>query len=840
MTRSFLLGLAVLGVVVGCGGGTSVPAADRARAFQISQATELIGGPKAAGQVGDFMLSNTRVRFVIAAAGRTRTWFPVGGGVIDADRVRDGLAGDDRVQEITTRLGAIRVLYAETVEVANDGSDGKAAVVRVSGYDIGVPILQDVAQLPRSNVRAATEYRLEPYAESLEMTTTLTDQSGKSQSILVGDMIVLGDFVTAYVPPFGTDSSKFGFASDVRFWATYGGEVSYAYLTPGRGVGLLAPTDEVLGIGVQTVSLAANATATFTRFLVVGDGDVASMMPEIVRREGGDPAAILTVTGRVTEQETGLPVAGAEVEFSNTAGSYAMAVSRADGTYRAPLEPGSYSYALGEASRDGLSTGGLVVSADYGAPDPQDLLTTAAGTFTVQIDDPSGAPTPARLRITSATTGEVYRYLSADGRGGGTLRPDHYRVAVSRGYEWETAELDVQVAAGENTVLAATIERVVDTTGFIAIDSHTHTAVSVDASLDPRERVAQALADGVELVITTDHDMMFDLAPVAAELGLSGGFATAVGCEVSPDKGHINGYPLTRGPRNDTDGYWPVKWWAEDTRGDFVELRWPADIFARMRDKLDARIVQLNHPRSSSIGIFYWVEYSPQLGLTAMDPAKFDMNWDVMEICNSGCSSGAESEDATALLDYYSFLNQGFVRGAVGVSDAHGSSEFLGRARTMVEVPDDDPTRVDLDAVWASLKAGRAVVLDGAFVTATVRDDDGARVGMGGLARVAGADVTLRVRVLAPSWIPTDRLTIVQNGVVVKTITIPGGVAPKPVVRFDEDVVVTAPAADAFYVVIVDGDTGMDPVMPGTKPRSVTNAVFVDRDGSGAFDAPGL
>jgi hypothetical protein len=344
----------------------------------------------------------------------------------------------------------------------------------------------------------------------------------------------------------------------------------------------------------------------------------------------------------------------------------------------------------------------------------------------------------------------------------------------------------------------------------------------------------------VELVITTDHDIMFDLKPVAEGLGLSGGFATAIGCEVSPEKGHINGYPLTAGPKNDTDGYWPVKWWSEDARGDFVELLWPRDVFAAMRDKLDARIVQLNHPRSTSIGIFYWVDYSPTQGMATMDPAKFDMNWDVMEICNSGCSPGADSEDSTALRDYYSFLNQGFVRGAVGVSDAHGSNEFLGRARTMVEVPDDDPSRLDLDAVWASLKAGRAVVLDGAFVTATVRDDSSADVGMGGLARVAGADVTLHVRVQAPSWIPTETITVVANGTVAKTVTIPAPGSPPPVVRFDEDVVLTAPAADTWYVVIVDASTGMDPVMPGSRPRAVTNAIFVDRDGNGAFDAPGL
>jgi len=837
MVRASLFLVAGFGVVLGCGGSPSVPAGDRARAFQVTEESELIGGPKAMGRVGDFMLVNTKVRFVIAAAGRTRAWFPVGGGILDADRVRDG-AGEDRLQEMTTRLGAIRVLFAETVEVVNDGADGKAAVVRVTGYDIGVPIIQDVLQLPKANVQATTEYRLEPYAESLEMTTTVTDQGGKDQSLVVGDLVILGDFVTAYVPPFGTDSSKFGFASDARYWATFGGPVSYATMTPGRGVGLFAPTEEVLAIGVQTIALPASGTATFTRYLVVGDGDVAGMLPEIVRREGGDPATLGTVTGKVTEQGTGAAVAGALVEFANPAGSYTIAVSAADGTYRAPLEPGGYSYTLGGDRREGLSTGGLVVTAAV-APPAQDLQTTATGTFAVQVDDPAGTPTPARLRITSVDTGASYRYLSADGRGGGALPPGDYRAVVSRGYEWEMAEVGFTITAGQTTTIAATIDRVVDTGGFIAIDSHTHTAVSVDALLDPRERVAQALADGVELVITTEHDILFDLEPVAEELGLSGGFATAMGCEISPETGHINGYPLVAGPKNDTDGYWPAKWWSEDARGDFVELLWPADIFARMRDKLDARIVQLNHPRSTSIGIFYWVDYNPAQGMATMDPAKFDMNWDVMEICNSGCSPAADSEDSTALLDYYSFLNQGFVRGAVGVSDAHGSGGFLGRARTMVEVPDDAPTHLDLDAVWASLKAGRAVVLDGAFVTATVRDDSSAAVGMGGLARVAGADVTLHVRVQAPSWIPTETITIVANGTVVKTVGI-SAASPAPVVRFDEDVVLTAPAADTWYVVIVDASTGMDPVMPGARPRAVTNAIFVDRDGNGTFDAPGL
>ena len=45
-----------------------VPPEDRAQARQITDTKDLIGGPKASGRAGDFLLANTRVKAVIAAA----------------------------------------------------------------------------------------------------------------------------------------------------------------------------------------------------------------------------------------------------------------------------------------------------------------------------------------------------------------------------------------------------------------------------------------------------------------------------------------------------------------------------------------------------------------------------------------------------------------------------------------------------------------------------------------------------------------------------------------------------------------------------------------------------
>jgi hypothetical protein len=835
LPRALLLVPAVL--LAACGGaGSPVPQADRARAARITAAADLIGGPKASGQVGDFLLANTKVRFIVAASGRTRSWFPVGGLVVDADRVRAG-AGDDRFAEMATRLGVLHILYADQVEVANDGHDGRAAVVRVTGHDVAVPLLQSVLPLLPTKVRATTEYRLEPYAESLEMTTRVTDASGSAQSVTVGDVLITGDFVTMYAPGYGTDRDTFQAARDLRYFAAFGGSVAYGYSAPGRKLAMLAPQAEIMGVGTDELALTAHGSASFTRYLTVGTGDVASLLPEIVRREGQEPASLGALAGTVRGSPSAAPIAGATVELTRGGATYAIAVAGADGSYRAPLEAGDYALAASAPGQPGAA--GATVTVTAGGALTQDVTVSDAGRFAVQIDDAAGGGCPARLRLFTTAGADAGQVLSADGRGGGALPPGDYRAVVSRGYEWDAAEVPFTVTAGQTTTISATLTRVVDTRGFLAVDTHTHAAASVDSQLDPRVRVAQALADGVELVVTTDHDVLFDLAPTASDLGVAGTFATAVGVEVSPATGHINGFPVTGGPTADSDGYWPVKFWTEDASHDFVDVDWPQAIVAGLRAKLGATIIQLNHPRSNQ-GILNWVKYDPTLGITAVPPERLDMSWDAIEICNAGCDDGGGN--AAAQADYYSFLDQGYARAAVGVSDNHGSDAWLGRARTMVAVADDDPRTASLDDVWAALKGGRAVVLDGAFVTATITDDDGAAVGPGGLAAVTGAGVTLHVKVQAPPWIPTDRVRVVsRGGADVKTVPIPapGGGAP-PVVRFDADLVLDAPAGDMWYVVIVEADGDMAPVIPGVRPRTITNALFVDRDANGAFGAPGL
>jgi hypothetical protein len=54
-------------------------------AGQVQSRAELVGGPRAIGEVGDYRLSNDKVRFIVQNIGASRVYTTFGGSLIDAD-----------------------------------------------------------------------------------------------------------------------------------------------------------------------------------------------------------------------------------------------------------------------------------------------------------------------------------------------------------------------------------------------------------------------------------------------------------------------------------------------------------------------------------------------------------------------------------------------------------------------------------------------------------------------------------------------------------------------------------------------------------------------------------
>jgi hypothetical protein len=150
MTRSCFIALLVF--LGSC--SKSSPSA-QLRAFQVSDREQLIGGTRALGEVGDFLIMNDKIRVVIQDAGFSRGFGVYGGSIIDADLRRPdeeghGAAalsgGHDTFAEMFPAF-FFQAVACDKVVVLTDGSaafdqrygsqklhyDAGTAVVRASG-----------------------------------------------------------------------------------------------------------------------------------------------------------------------------------------------------------------------------------------------------------------------------------------------------------------------------------------------------------------------------------------------------------------------------------------------------------------------------------------------------------------------------------------------------------------------------------------------------------------------------------------------------------------------------------------------------------------------------------
>ena len=65
------------------------------KAKQITSRDELIAGPKAKGEIGDFLLANDKIRVLIQNKGFSRDAGFFGGSILDVDLVREKNIGHD-------------------------------------------------------------------------------------------------------------------------------------------------------------------------------------------------------------------------------------------------------------------------------------------------------------------------------------------------------------------------------------------------------------------------------------------------------------------------------------------------------------------------------------------------------------------------------------------------------------------------------------------------------------------------------------------------------------------------------------------------------------------------
>lgn len=941
-------------------------------------ATELIGGKRASGADGDFKLSNGLVHAIIQNVGTSRGFGSFGGSLIDIDLVRSGdgssssgVVGNDYFTEMFPAF-FLTALEPAKVEVAADGSDGKAAIIRVSGRSGAfISLVNAFTEVvdPKDPLDFTCDYVLEPGKQYLKIVVTVTNNGTRDAAwglnVPFGFVTLLGEGQRLFVP------GQAGF--DMRFhledvykrpatldalpgevtsmWATEGNGVSYAFVSGQNSAGsylmqeqkdnngnLIYPTatkDSIL-IPIASSSflgtyfakapqnLPKGASYSYTAFLAVGSGDVASVqkvvydMRDVTIRSNGREFVVRektpygTISGFVREEKTNLPLEDVSVVLKDDKGNYVtQATTRKGGVWTAPVAAGKYTGVALDRVRS-VAQSATEVEVTEGGTATMNFTLQQPGDLSVVVTDERGNVMPAKISVEGVyenTDGALQprqflydlkvgerlrasdlvddsadpksrRYLEkffyTNGAGGRQLKPGKYTVYASRGIEYDVQQQEVEIVSGKTTQLGFKLTKVVDTPGWISADFHVHSIKSVDSEMGLEQRVTSFAVEGVDLVVSTDHNYVADYGPTIEALGLDDWLASSVGLELTTlEMGHFNGFPLALQPGPVQHG--SFRWF----------FRPPGELFAQLRalgKDPQKTVVQVNHPRDTILGYFNAFNISaytgdplpaysavsldarrlPDGGVSPYDPSNFSRDFDAMEVFNGkrmdimfpyripavappgpepsvpACPPGGPTDTEClpaageilnevvkmedggfelqplqpgAMDDWFIMLARGHKITATGNSDSHGEKSEAGLPRTYVQVGETaDGTMRALDEA----KVYESMQAGRAMVTnGPILEVNVNGQGLGSTVVAGDGVIDVHVVVRAAPWMDVKRVTVRRGGrdaKVPQVLEVIQVPDTREVVRLDVTKQYTGIADGSFIVVEAAGDESMWPV----------------------------
>lgn len=775
---------------------------------------DLIPGLTARGKAGDYLLANDLIKVIVTDIAHPTGGSRSGGNIVDACDRRTHV---DALNEVFTYFDDTfprQAVYAQ-IAIERAGSPDCQAAIQVTGHDSN-----DAA------IKVATTYSLVPSKPYVEITTALTNTSNREiREFDLGDSIQWG--LTEHFAP-GLGHALAGRRPRLAWLASTGPGASYG-MCVSDGKMATRHGRSWSDVIVSAPDLAAGATATYTRYFVVGIGGTTAVSSAAYDLRGAKTG---TLRGQIVAHAGRVPLADAALEIFEYDGT-PVGVAKADpqGRYAARLPQAAYRVRAVGTHRSPsplfevhvLSRQDVRFSGELGEPgrvrllavDDQGARTPAKFTFLGR--EPTPDPCFGPKYVTSGAGNVVFAHTGAADT---HIAPGSYLVTTSRGIEYTIDQHVVHVASGSTQEVHARIKRVVPTPGYLAADLHQHSAPSFDSATPLRDRVICNVCEGVEIVAATDHDVHTDLSPVIEKLGLRSHVKSLVGNEVTTERlGHFNAYPMPYISGHPKHG-------AIDHLGKTAE-----EIFAALGRLNPDAVIQVNHPRARSFGYFKQLRLDPSTGRSP-DPA-FCLGFDAIEVLN-----GKHLDAASLVLkDWFNLLNLGHRFTGLGGSDSHAPvTQEAGCPRTLLFVGTDSPDRVTDDMVAFAIRVRRrAIVTNGPVVRLFVNET----TPIGGMVSDADGNVDVHVRVFCAAWVKPEQLELIRNGQVVSRFAIP---VTEDVLRLDERV--SCPVAcDSWFVAVVSGGEPLAPVMPSlgsfdVTPFAFTNPIWVDADGDGVFTAP--
>ena len=467
----------------------TAPLAAAPEAFVVGPATtaELPRGKEADGIVGDFILRNDTLEAVISGnlplrRANMSTFYGATGitpGCV-YDLTLRGTAND----QLTVFTPAGQQGMISHVRVVADGSAGEARIETV------------IAAALNNGLAKRHEYVLRDGWSGILIVTTLRNETSRSLKVATDDRWTRFDVTGTF---------------DGIAWA--------AAVDPADKAGYAHGT--VDGPAVRgSRDLAPGATFSWSRFLAVGTSPAAAIGHVAARR-----GPVGSVAGRVTETGSGAGIGTAALALRQASGPAVRipAYPDADGRFAFPFPAGDYTVELSDLGRTAVSrplviAAGAAAALDVALPpaaivrfdlrDEQDRSTPAK----VQFRGVDGTPNP-NLGPHNRARGCVDQYHSETGRFAVAVPPGRYEIVVTRGIEFSHLRRTIDVPPETSVAFAGTLGRLVDTTGWVSADYHSHSTPSGDNVTATDDRIRNLVAEHIEFAPTTEHNRLYDWLP---------------------------------------------------------------------------------------------------------------------------------------------------------------------------------------------------------------------------------------------------------------------------------------------------------------------------------------
>lgn len=808
---------------------------------EITDMRQLPYGMWVTGSYGDFLLKNKKITIVVSQLEKGVEDLLSGGNIIDAARTEDPV---DMLGHCYFKYGNnIPPSYKyEKAGIKTGGYPNNGAALVVSGKDTTRPIF------------IQTEYILEPTASYLRIVTTIENKSTETlQGFNCADHVNYGA-MAAFIEGKGSPNPDKQVLSESNWLGAQRDNLSIGFTQKSDIIKGLSQNN-ASDISYKMADIQPGQKYEFERYMYIADRNL-STISDFVYDLRKIPCG--SFSGKVVNPDTKEGIGDVDVQIS-------------------VMEQGKDKVPMGPFTRCYSSSSGVIGSFNVKVPAGKYFIRSkpfarqtpnksfsikinANETYAVElqvsdenkvkykiVDKDTKKPIPCKITFQAIPPTQPLdfgfpksaagrnAYCSAVGSGEIVMPSGNYRVFISRGLEYEVIEKDYTFGFGRENLIEGELKKVIESDGYIAVDIGVKTNASFDCPVAAKDRLIQAAAEGVEVLISGDMNTATDLEPIATQLGLDKAIKTIIGKRIvftgKDQVGEFSVFPISK------EG-------VGVTKGD-EELKTanPEEFFKILRRKYTGALIQLNRPIFPFVGYFTNNGYDPTTKDKLAALPKIPMNFDLFDLWE-GKKGGTSLVQMNTQL-YFDILMKNYKPGlTVSTNSNFVFGEELGYPRTYVACSQDDPSKVAAGEIIDSLKKGKTIVTNGPFIKFTVNGK-----GPGEVVTATDGVLNCYLEITAAPWIDTSFIDINKDGIFSKRVY----QAPSDkVLRYPREGTENKrefrleTKRDVLLNIVVGGKRSMDPIVSplfygeggGIIAWAVTSPIFVDFDGNGKYDGP--